>query len=59
MAQLKIFIPDDLEKKIKATGRPAEEIISELIRDYFQEHARSNAEVAQKTSWQRARRLRT
>lgn len=37
MGQIKIFIPDYLEEKIKATGRPAEEVISDLIRDYFQE----------------------
>lgn len=46
MGQLKIFIPDDLEKKIRATGRPADEVILDLIKDRFQEP--SNAEAAPK-----------
>lgn len=38
MGQLKIFIPDDLEEKIRATGRPTDEVVLDLIKDRFQEH---------------------
>ncbi|MFB3764336.1 MAG: hypothetical protein ACE14P_03700 [Methanotrichaceae archaeon] len=44
MGKLTISIPDDLEEKIKATGRQPSEIILDLIRDRFQEP--SNPEAA-------------
>jgi len=40
MGQFKIFIPDDLETQIKATGKPIDEVILDLIRDRFQIEAK-------------------
>ncbi len=36
MSQVKIFIPDALETKIKSTGKPVNEVILDLIKDRFQ-----------------------
>jgi len=41
-----IFIFLFLDEKIKATGRPAEKVILDLLRDRFQEHAQPNAQAA-------------
>lgn len=43
MGQLKVFIPDDLEEKIRATGRPIDEVVLDLIKDRFQKHDPTNA----------------
>ncbi len=41
MGQLKLFIPDDLEDKIRATGRPIDEVVLDLIKDRFQDQTKA------------------
>jgi hypothetical protein len=43
MAQVKISIPDDLLEIIESTGRPAEDVILDLIRDRFQKRDQNGA----------------
>lgn len=46
MSSLEIFIPDDMEKQIKAKGMQPEDLILDLLREYFIRQDRAETELA-------------